>query len=57
MTKPHNINSHDVGQTAPNQGAPTEQVHLESNPVARKALLLITLAVAVFLGYLLYTLK
>ena len=34
-----------------------EPVELESNPVARKALLIITLVVAVFLGYLLYSLK
>ena len=40
-----------------NEKTNIEPVELESNPVARKALLIITLVVAVFLGYLLYSLK
>ncbi len=59
MTKPNdqtNPNS-DLNLKDSKQGTPTEPIHLESNPVARKALMFITLAVALFLGYLLYTLK
>jgi len=41
----------------PNEKTNTDPIELESNPVARKALLIITLVVAVFLGYLLYSLK